>query len=200
MDVPPLGPSTPSRGNRLSSALGRGVLGLMGFGFEGAVPDVARAVMIFAPHTSNWDFPVGLSAMWSLGLRVEWLGKHTIFRGPLGVLFRFMGGIPVDRGSPEAALAKVARLFGQRQQLLIGLAPEGTRYKVDRWKSGFYRIAMASAVPILPVAFDWSVRRVRFLPPFHPTGDYERDVAALQAHFHAGMALRPELFWEVGRG
>lgn len=196
VDVPPLGPSTPRRGNALTKAFGRGLLRSLGYGFEGSVPDVPRGVMIIAPHTSNWDFPIGLGAMWALGLHVHWMGKHTIFRpAPLGAFWRSVGGVAVDRRSPEVALATVAELFATRDKLVIALAPEGTRFKVERWKTGYHRIARAARVPILPVAFDWSVRRVRLLPSFETTDDLAADSAALMALFAPSMAYRPENFW-----
>jgi 1-acyl-sn-glycerol-3-phosphate acyltransferase len=195
MTVPPLGPRTPRANNRLATAVGRAILGLLRFRFEGQLPDVPRGVMIVAPHTSNWDFLLGLAARAALDLDAHWLGKHTIFRPPFGRLMHAMKGVPVDRTSPEKAIDTVTRAFAERERLIIAIAPEGTRFRVDRWKTGFYRFARAAGVPILPVAFDWGERRVLLLPAFEATGDYDKDVVALQGLFGRTMALRPEGFW-----
>jgi 1-acyl-sn-glycerol-3-phosphate acyltransferase len=195
MEVPALGPRTPHANNRFAAAVGRGVLRLLRFRFEGQLPDVPRGVMIVAPHTSNWDFLLGLAARAALDLDAHWLGKHTIFRPPFGRLMHAMKGVPVDRTSPEKAIDTVTRAFDEREQLIIAIAPEGTRFRVERWKTGFYRFARAAGVPILPVAFDWGERRVWLLPAFQPTGDYDKDVQVLQAMFAKRMALRSEGFW-----
>ena len=192
MNVPELGPNVPRQGGALSAALGRLVLRLIGWRFEGEVPDVGRAVMIVAPHTSNWDFPVGLAAKFALRLRVNWLGKHTLFRHGLARIWRPLGGIPVDRRAATGVVGAVLAEFRNRDRLLLGIAPEGTRKKVPQWKSGFYRIAQAAGVPIVPLTFDYRSRTIVFFPLFEPTGDYEADLARLQSHYSAAMAYRPE--------
>jgi 1-acyl-sn-glycerol-3-phosphate acyltransferase len=196
MDVPPLGPNTPRKGNALSRAFGRALLGALRFGFEGTFPDVRRGVLVVAPHTSNWDFQVGMGARWALGLDAHWMGKHTIFQpAPLGAFWRATGGIAVDRSSPEKALAAVKALYDRPEGLIIAIAPEGTRYAVERWKSGYHRIARAAGVPVLPVAFDWKARVVRLHPAFETSEDYAADTAALMALFTRDMAYRPDNFW-----
>jgi 1-acyl-sn-glycerol-3-phosphate acyltransferase len=161
---------------------------------EGEVPDVPKAVLVGAPHTSNWDFVVGMAAKLALGLRVGWLGKHSIFKRPFAGLLRGLGGIPVDRAATEGIVETAVARFGAERQLFLGLTPEGTRQRVERWKSGFHRIAVGAAVPILPVHIDWSRRAIVLAPLFHPGGDYERDLAALQAGFTPAMARYPESY------
>ena len=188
--LPVLPASIPRSGGPWLERLGRLGLSLLGFTFTGAPPDVDRCVMIVAPHTSNWDFPLALCGMFALRLRASWLGKHTIFVGPLGALWRWMGGVPVDRSRPDGVVeAAVERL---RTPATLGLAPEGTRKAVPRFKSGFLRIAVAAGVPIAPVALDWGRRELRFLPLYWPTGDTERDLDHLQGLFDRSMARRPE--------
>ena len=150
----------------------------------GEIPNLSKAVIIVAPHTSNWDFPVGVAAMLALDLELRFLGKHTLFDGPLGPLMRGLGGVPVDRGQPGSGVVEemVAR-FGASERLLLALAPEGTRSSVGRWKSGFYRIAVAAEVPIAAVALDWGRREVRFGPVVAPSGDLEGDLAVFQLFF-----------------
>jgi len=192
MKVPELGPNVPRQGGAVSAALGRLVLRLIGWRIEGELPDVSRAVLIVAPHTSNWDFPVGLAVKFALRLRVNWLGKHTIFRYGLARIWRPLGGIPVDRQAATGVVSQVLAEFGRRDRLLLGVAPEGTRKKVPQWKSGFYRIAQAAGVPIAPLAFDYPRRAIVFFPLFAPSGDYEADLAKLRSHYAAAMAYHPE--------
>jgi 1-acyl-sn-glycerol-3-phosphate acyltransferase len=167
---------------------------LSGWRFQGTVPDIGRAVLIVAPHTSNWDFPVGLMAKFALRLGVHWMGKHTIFRFGLGYVWRPLGGIAVDRRAPQGVVTGVLEQFKRREQLLLGIAPEGTRKYTAQWKSGFYRIAVAAGVPILPIAFDYSRRLVVFFPLFHPTGDYEADLPRLRAPFTREMAYNRDQY------
>ncbi len=164
------------------------------WGFEGAIPDRPKLVAIAAPHTCTADVFLGLAVILALGVRVRWLGKHTIFWPPLGSVLRWLGGIPVDRTAPAGIVADVVRLVRREPQVLLGLSPEGTRAAVAQWKSGFYRIATAAGLPIVPVALDYSRRLIAIGPPLTPTGDYGADVARLKQHFHAGMARHPERY------
>ncbi len=193
LELPPL---VPRQGGALSAGIGRLAMRLSGWRFQGPFADVGRAVLIVAPHTSNWDFPVGLMAKFAMRLGVHWMGKHTIFRWGLGHVWRPLGGIAVDRRAPQGVVTGVLEQFKQRERLLLGIAPEGTRKYVAQWKSGFYRIALAAGVPILPIAFDYRRRLVIFFPLFHPTGDYEADLAQLKRHFTRDMAYRPEHYEE----
>lgn len=191
MHVPEPGPSVPRRGGRLRAAIGRGILTVLGWKVEGGLPDLPRFVVIAAPHSSNWDFVLGIALVFALRLDARFLGKDTLFRGPLGVLMRWLGGIPVDRTSPEGVVDQVAARFRSEPGLVLGIAPEGTRRPVDRWKSGFYRIAVRAGVPIVPGVFDNGARTMRLLPAFTPTGDAPGDITALQA-MYAGIRRRNE--------
>lgn len=191
---PAIGPSVPRRGNALSLALGRAALACLRWRVEGEIPDVSKVVAIVAPHTSNWDFVVGLAAMLALGLRVEWLGKGTLFRPPFGALLRWLGGIPVDRSAADGVVDAAVDRFREKPTLFLGLAPEGTRKKVERWKSGFHRIARRAGVPILLVSLDYRLRVLGLGPLFTPTEDFEADLAALRSRFASGMARNPESF------
>ncbi len=191
MAVPVLGARVPKSDGRLTRPLGRLMLGLSGWRVLGEFPDIGQCVLIVAPHTSNWDFVFGLAAKWALGLRVRFIGKHTLFRFPLGVLMRGVGGIPVDRHSAEGFTERVAAEFASGDALWLVVAPEGTRRLVTRWKTGFHRIAITARVPILPVALDYGARAVRALPLHAPSGDYAADLEALSAHFTPAMACEP---------
>lgn len=187
---PELPPSLPRRGNPLTKALGRTLLALAGWRVEGELPDRRKLVAIVAPHTSNWDFVVGILVVFALGLRVRFLGKHTLFRPPLGGLMRWLGGTPVVRDTPQGAVNDAADMIAREDRVLLGIAPEGTRTRGKPWRSGFYNIALAARVPILPAAFDYPAKALRLFPPFEPTGDYAADLARLQALYADVRGLR----------
>ena len=186
---PELPPSLPRRGNALSKGLARGLLALFGWRVTGEVPDRPKMVAIAAPHTTNWDFVVGILVVFALGLRVRYLGKHTLFRPPLGWLMRWLGGTPVVRDTPQGAVGDAAEMIAREERVLLGIAPEGTRTPGKPWRSGFYNIALAARVPILPAAFDYPARALRLFPLFEPTGNYEADLPRLQA-LYAGIRRR----------
>ena len=171
-------------------ALGRTYLRMSGWRVEGAFPETPKFVAIVAPHTSNWDFPLGLAILFALEFRASWLGKHTLFKGPIKGLLQHLGGIPVDRRASHGVVGACVAAFGAAPALMLGLAPEGTRKGVSRWRSGFYQIACAAGVPILPVGFDYRTHVVRLMPLFHPTGDLDQDLPRIQALFSEVHGLR----------
>jgi 1-acyl-sn-glycerol-3-phosphate acyltransferase len=189
--MPVLGPQVPRRGNALSRALATALMRLAGWRFEGVVPDLPKFVLIVAPHTSNWDFFVGVTAMFALSLRGTFLGKDTLFRWPVGPVMRWLGGIPVDRHSPHNVVDQSIAYFERRSKLVLALSPEGTRKKLPAWRTGFYFVARGAGVPILPVAFDYPHRMIRLMPLFETTGDQASDFATLANYFSAQMARRP---------
>ena len=184
--VPPLPPSFPRRGNTFSRVLGHAGLALFGWRFEGQFPDRAKLIAIVAPHTSNWDFPIGISAVFALGLRVRFLGKDSLFRPPLGWLMRWFGGMPVIRESPQGAVGQVVAMIEAERAVFLAITPAGTRSSAAPWRSGFYHIAHAARVLILPIAFDGEHRVIRLFAPFNTTGDYDADVAKILA-LYAGI-------------
>ena len=184
----------PRRGNACSRLLGRGFLRLLGWRISGALPELPRLVVIVAPHTSNWDFFIGLGVKLALGLDVAWLGKHTLFLGPWAPLLRWLGGIPVNRAAPQGLIPELVRCLRSRERFLLALAPEGTRSKVVRWKSGFHAIAVQAGVPVVPVALDYGPREVRFGTPFMPTADFEADLAVLLRFYDGVVARHPGNF------
>jgi 1-acyl-sn-glycerol-3-phosphate acyltransferase len=190
--VPVVGPNLLRAHGPLAARLGRLSMGLTGWHFEGELPDVRKLVLIVAPHTSNWDFLVGLQAKFALRLGGSFIAKHTVFRWPFGALMRALGGIPVDRAAATGFAAQVAQELRGADRMTVILTPEGTRARMPQWKSGFYRIAHEAGVPILPVGFDYRRKVIFFAPLFHPTGDYESDLKALRAHYRAEMGKRPE--------
>ncbi len=140
-------------------------------------------VIIVAPHSSNWDFLIGVGLKLALRLDASFLGKSELFRWPLGPVMRWLGGIPVDRNRPDGVVQAALDMFAARSSLILAMAPEGTRKPVDRWKTGFHRIASGAGVPIVPGYFDNRTKRVGFGAPFTATADAERDMAALRAFY-----------------
>lgn len=130
----------------------------------------------------------------ALGLDVCWLGKHTLFLGPWAPLLRWLGGIPVNRAAPQGLLPDVVRRLQSRERFLFALAPEGTRSRVSRWKSGFHAIARQTGAPIVPVALDFGRHEVRFGSPFTPTDDFARDLESLRSFYDGVVPRHPENF------
>lgn len=185
----PPGPLVPRRGGAVTAAVGRGMLWLLGWRIEGGLPDLTKVLVIVAPHSSGWDFFVGIATVFALRLDAHFVGKAELFRGPLGVVMRALGGLPVDRHHPQGFVAQLVAMFASRDSLILAMAPEGTRQPVARWKSGFYRVALGAGVPIVPVYLDNARKRLGFGAPVHPTGDAEREIAELRACY-AGVPRR----------
>ena len=162
--MPEVGEAVPRTHGPLTAALGRFMMRLRGWRFEGAVPDEPKLILLVAPHTSNWDFPAGLWAKFALRLKAGFLAKHTLFWWPLGVFLGSIGGISIDRSKASGIADDSARAFRENERLMLVIAPEGTRSKSTRWKSGFHRIAVAADVPILLVGFDYPRKVIRFGP------------------------------------
>ena len=181
--IPEVGAAVPRRGNRASRSLAWLAFRLWGWRFAGSFPDRPKAILVVAPHTTNWDFLVGMLALFALGLRISWLGKHTLFRWPLRPLMLWLGGVPVRRGSRSGTVAKLVETMRQRETMLLAVAPEGTRRAVTGWRMGFAHVAVGSGVPVVPVAFDWGSRLVRLGPALTLTGDLAVDERTLRGWF-----------------
>jgi 1-acyl-sn-glycerol-3-phosphate acyltransferase len=190
--IPKLGPRVPRAHGRLAAALGRFMMGLRGWRVEGEIPDIPKMVMAIAPHTSNWDFLTGLWVKLALRIEARFVAKHTLFFWPLGPFMRWLGGLPVDRSAAAGFVDETVRMARSAAAFVLVVAPEGTRKRTERWKSGFYRIAVEAGMPILLAGFDYP-RRVVFFGPLHqPSGDYDRDLAVMRARYEPRMALVPE--------
>jgi 1-acyl-sn-glycerol-3-phosphate acyltransferase len=176
-------PGIPRRGNAFWRWVGRTALKLTNWRLEGAFPDVAKCVVAVAPHTSNWDFPVGASAMFALDLKCKFIGKHTLFVGPLGRFLRWMGGIPVDRSAAHGVVGEAVDAFRASPQFMLVIAPEGTRSRVHQFKTGFLHIARGAGVPVVPVALDWGTRTIRIGLPIDVAGDIAAERVRVEAHF-----------------
>ena len=182
----------PREGNALTAAFGRAALRLLRWRIEGELPRVPRCILIVAPHTSNWDFFIALAAKLALRLRATWLGKHTIFRFPVRGLLERIGGIPVNRSDPAGVVESAVAGLRSKPQVFLALAPEGTRSRVARWKTGFHRIARGAGVPICAVRLDYSRRVLSLGPLLETSDDVEQDLGIVQGWFSAGMGRLPE--------
>lgn len=181
--VPQLGPRVPQRGNRFSRWLGRCVLRACGWSIVGNMPDQSRFVIIGAPHTSNLDGVFGLAAMLALGLRATIMIKDSAFWWPLGSLLRWFGAIAVDRSSPKGLVEQTIDAFERRPQMVLLVAPEGTRKAARSFRSGFHRIAVGAAVDIVPAAVNFKRRVFVVGPALTPGDDYQADLQQLLAFF-----------------
>ena len=173
----------PRRGNPLWRGIGRAALRLAGWRIEGNFPDEPQLVVAVAPHTSNWDFLYGAAAMFALDLRVSFAAKHTLFVWPFSQFLRWMGGFAVDRSAAHGVVEASIRSFAESDRFMLVIAPEGTRRRVERFKSGFLHIAKGAGVPIVLVALDYGARCVRIGPVMARVGDPEVDRQAIEAHF-----------------
>lgn len=180
----PLPPTAPRvRPNALTRWLGRSILRLGGWRMVGKFPDVARLVLIVAPHSSNWDAFWGLAAKLALGLELRVLGKRELFVGPLGWLLRRLGVMPVDRNAAHGVVRQATQLIRNSERIWFTLAPEGTRKPVTRWKPGFWKIATTAGVPILPMYFHYPDRHMGIGPLFTPGDDMQADIERLRAWY-----------------
>ena len=156
---------------------------LFGWKIIGPRPTVPKAVWIVAPHTTNWDFPIGLWIRHEMKIYIGFLAKSSLFNWYSGWLFRALGGTPVYRSKSTNLVDAVAETFGRHQVLHVSIAPEGTRGDVEKLKTGFYYMAHKANVPLILTGFDWKRRLVVLSEPLYTTGDYQRDMVAFYAFF-----------------
>jgi 1-acyl-sn-glycerol-3-phosphate acyltransferase len=155
-------------------------------------PDLKKYVMIAAPHTSNWDFPICMAALSLMRVKVNYLAKKELFRFPLGPIMRFFGGIPVDRSRNTGMVDAMIAEFDKHNELVLMIPPEGTRGYVKEWKTGFYRVAVGAGVPIVLGYLDYGRKEAGLGKAFYPSGDYEKDLPLIQAFYRTMQAKHPE--------
>ncbi|MBM4187545.1 MAG: glycerol acyltransferase [Gemmatimonadetes bacterium] len=171
------------RGGPLTRWLGRAILRRLGWTIEGDLPDHPRIVAVVAPHSSNLDFLIAIGLVFCWNLRVRFIGKKELFWFPLGLLLKWLGGIPVDRGASRGFVEQVVTEIQRSPSILLGMAPEGTRTFGAKWKTGFYRIARQADAIVLPVYLDWGRRVIGLLPPPPYSDDPDRDLAGIVGLF-----------------
>ena len=180
----------------MEKLLARCFLRLAGWKPEGT-PPASRCVLIAAPHTSNWDLAFLLALAAVFDVRISWMGKHALFRPPLGWLMRLTGGIPIDRRRPGGMVEQAAHRLKNAQRLILVVPAEGTRAWVSHWKSGFYHIARAANVPIVLGYLDYARRRGGFGPAIEATGDISADMDEIRRFYADKVARHPEDFGDV---
>ena len=169
------------------------VFKIIGFKIEGNYPlEQKKMIIAVVPHTSNWDFPLGILTKWYLGANINFIGKSSLFKKPYGWFFRYLGGTPIDRSKSQNTVRAVANAFEREERLTIAIAPEGTRSKVDRLKGGFYYIAKLAEIPILLVKFDFQNRLVGFSELFYPSENEEKDWEFLNNYWNGIHGKIPE--------
>lgn len=171
------------------------ILKLMGWKVDVRVDFPNKCVICAAPHTSNWDLPIGLIAYTSIGQRASFLIKKSWFFFPLNILFNALGGIKVDRSKSTSMTDQVVQVFNSKPKFQLAVTPEGTRKANSEWKKGFYYIALAAQVPILVAAFDYKLKTIIIMEQVVPTGDADKDIAYIKSLYKGVTAKYPEKFF-----
>ena len=182
-----------SNRSKISQWIGRTVLKSMGWKVAGSIPNEKRILIVAAPHTSNWDFVIGMGALLGLNAKIRWIGKHTLFKPGISWFFRWLGGIPVNRKNPASLIEDVSNMIKKDRGLMIGVAPEGTRKKINRWKTGFLRIAKTTQSKILFISIDAPSKTIKIASTlFTPTEDKEDDLEFVKSYFRNFKGINPD--------
>lgn len=174
--------------------VGRVVLRLGRFRVAGDWPSIEKAVIIAAPHTSNWDGIWMIGAAGKYRARLNWMGKKSLVTGPFGRLALATGCVPVDRSRSVDLVQQMADEFARRDSMLLAISPEGTREPVTFWKTGFWHIARAAGVPLIFAVMDYGTRTVRISGALWPTDDYAADLAVIRTHYADAQGRHPNRF------
>jgi 1-acyl-sn-glycerol-3-phosphate acyltransferase len=172
-------------------------LRLRGWKAEGAIPAASKYVLIAAPHTTNWDLFYFLALAQVMGLKVRWMGKQSLFRGPMGTVMRALGGIPIRRERSGNLVSQIADAFASADDLVVTVPAEGTRSYVAHWKSGFYHIALAAQVPIVLGYLDYARKRGGLGPEVIPTGNIREDMDEVRAFYGDIQGKYPQKFGAI---
>ena len=168
---------------------------ILGWKIENTVPShIKKCVIIAAPHTSWQDFPVGIFTKWVCGFPANFIGKASIFKPPFGFIFKAFGGVPVDRSKSANLVDAIVDIFNSKEEFILALAPEGTRKKVDKWKTGFYYIAKGAKVPIIMIGLDFGKKTVVLSEPYSVTDNREKDFEHFYDFFKDLKGKHPERF------
>lgn len=186
------GDAIPRRGNRFSRAFAATALRLFGWKAVGQLPNLPKFLLVGAPHTSNLDGVLAVFVLMAAGLELHWMVKKEVLDNPFGGLLRWLGGVAVDRKSPQDVVGQIVDRFEQRDKFVVVIAPEGTRKRVERWKTGFYRIALAAKVPIVLVYADYAKREIGIGPVIEPSGDLEKEMAEMRAFSSSVTPRHPD--------
>lgn len=181
--------------NVILRALSLLVLKLCGWKVSGSLPPhIKKAVLIAAPHTSNWDLPFTLFVAFALHLKIYWMGKEEIFKPPFRGIMMWLGGIPVQRSAAGNMVVASAEAIREADELMLVVSPEGTRSKALYWKSGFYHIAHTAGVPVVMAFLDYERRHGGLGPVLHTSGDIEKDMLVIKDFYKDKRGKRRDLF------
>jgi len=184
--------SPPAGGNKFTGWLGDTILSITGWKLEGELPQHPKLVLAVAPHTSNWDFFLGVALLFALRIKIRFLGKHSIFVPVVKQLLELIGGIPVNRKSARGVVGEVVKQFDSQDKMILAVAPEGTRSPKFPWKTGFLAIAHQAKAHVVLVGFDFARKRVVFGPVFLSEGDFEDDMQKVYRFYSTVTAKYPE--------
>jgi len=168
------------------------ILKLIGWHVEVTLPEEKKFILIGAPHTTNWDLPIGLLCFWSVSVHPTWAAKKQIFIGPLNYFFRALGGIAVDRSIHTGFIEQIAHQFDSREKMIFGLTPEGTRSITEYWKTGFYYIALKANVPVCLAYVDYPSRTFGLGEMLYPSGDIDKDFEIIRTFYRGKKGKYPE--------
>lgn len=170
---------------------------ILGWQMVGERPDVSKYVLVAAPHTSGWDFVVMLAMDFAFKVSCVWMGKQSLFRWPLGVYLRHMGGIPINRASANNVVGMAIEAFKRHDKMVLTIPPEGTRSRAQRWRTGFYHIAHGAGVPIVCGFIDFGRKRAGFGPTLTPSGDIDADMAEIRDFYRDIEGRHPQNVGQV---
>lgn len=177
-----LPPQAPRKGNAITRWIGRRLLALLGWRADGELPNTPKLIVAAAPHTSNWDFILAMLVVLSLGLRASYLMKKEAFFWPFAGLFKWLGGVPVERRQSGGMVGSLTQWFNSQEKAWLLITPEGTRTRVEKYKTGFLRVAESANVPVMLVAWDYPTKRVVLEKVWTLTGDHDKDCAAIRQY------------------
>lgn len=173
------------------------VFKLIGWHFEGDLPEKDKYVIIGAPHTSNWDLIIGLLGRHAKGIKMKFLAKHQLFVFPFNLIFKALGGIPVNRAKHNNLVDYVCEMYKTHDKFILGLAPEGTRSPSPKWKLGFYHIALKANVPIVMLGLDYRKKALVLTPPYYATGNMKDDLEKILAFYRTISGKYPKKIPQV---
>lgn len=170
------------------------ILNIIGWKCEAETPDFDKCVLLVAPHTSNWDFPLGKIGYAAIGRKANFVIKKEWMVGLPGIIFRKLGGIAVDRHNPSHFTDHIADIFRSEKTFRLAITPEGTRKRNPKWKKGFYHIAIKAQVPIVLVKMDYKEKKMSLFKIFTPTGDEAADIKSIKRLYKGVTAKHPDQF------
>lgn len=166
---------------------------LFGWKAVGSYPrNIKKFVLIAAPHTHWQDFPLAMLYKFAERMPANFIGKASLFKPPFGFIFKWLGGEPVDRSKSTNLVQAIIDVYNSKENFILGISPEGTREKVDKWKTGFYFIAKGANVPIVMATLDFKNKEVKMSEPFYPTDNMEDDFKFIQNFYVGVLGKKPE--------